>query len=340
MLALLLACLTMTPPADSPQPWKGGPVVPMPIVLIDAKPSPALDAIEMPAGSAMTIARVGSDGTVHAARWRESGTVGFYPASTVKLATAVGVLRHLDRVGVDLPLKAWRVSLQGDPLTGETPQPVATLLRDMIADSDNAAFNTLQEFVGFAETHAMLTRFGCEKLTIRRHFTRPHWNHSRPVTLLADDATIAWPARPAPDLPPNADPAHPAAGGGEANWACSDDLVRLLAATFFTETRGLRGFDALAQAMAETNEPFVERGLTHLNGLHVWNKPGWWPGDGAFVDAAYVFDATSGQHYLIGLYWQGDPDGDAEAELETARAGMARVAGKVVALLRADALPL
>jgi hypothetical protein len=304
-----------------------------PIVLLDggatAESQAVLDAIEMPAGSAMTIASVDRVGGVRAIRWRDSGDVGFYPASTVKLATALMTLRQVHALNPDVPFEKWSVSLDGSE-----PQSVATLLYDMIAESDNEAFNTLQEVAGFQETADFLTSIGCESLAIRRHFTRPHWNRSRPATFSHGDATIDVPARPAPDLPKNA-------AGGESNWSSTDDFVRLLAATFLTDARELPGFDVLAKALRENNEPFVGRGLLEMGDFQVYAKPGWWPGDGAFCDAAYVYDVKNNRHYFVGVYWQGEATEDEdEAELQRARDGIAEAVRQAFEAIRNDRIRL
>ena len=321
---------TTRPAERVERPWLDVSQRKLPIVLLDGGATAAsqavFDQIDMPPGSAMTIAKLDpADGGVRAVRWRDSGDAGFYPASTVKLATALMTLRQLHDREPDRPFESWRVSL-----AGEEPTQVEALLRDMIADSDNDAFNTLQEVAGFAETAAFLKDIGADTLAIRRHFTRPHWNHSRPATLSADDGlSVELPARPAPDLPMNA-------AGGESNWASTDDFVRLLAATFVTSNRDLPGFGDLADAMRDNNEPFVGRGLAELGDFQVWGKPGWWPPDGNFVDAAYVYDAREDAHYLVALHWQGPPDGD----LDAARAAIADVVKQAFSAIRDGSIRL
>ncbi len=321
---------TTQPVTDAGQPWLKAGTAKLPFVLLDggatATSQTTLDAFELPAGSALTIARVDRVGDVRALRWRDTGDVGFYPASTVKLATALMTLRQLRDLDADVLPEAWQVSLDGSP-----PANVMKLLRVMIADSDNEAFNTLQEVAGFAETSDFLKKIGCDTLTIRRHFTRPHWNYSRPAVLTrGDGTTVDIAARPAPDTPLNA-------AGGESNWSTTDDFVKLLAATFFTDARELPGFDVLAEAMRENNEPFIGRGLEPLGGFTTFGKPGWWPPDGNFVDAAYAYDAREDAHYLVSIYWQG---GGGEDELQGARDGIAGVVRRVFTAIRAGEIRL
>jgi N-acetylmuramoyl-L-alanine amidase len=300
------------------QPWLRVRQQDLPITLLDGGATAAsqevLDAIELPQGSALTIANVSPSGGVRAMRWRDSRNQGFYPASTVKLATALMTLRQVDELDGKVSFNHVNVSLDGSE-----PKPVKDLLRAMIADSDNDDFNTLQEVAGFAETAQYMEDVGCDTFIIRRHFTRPHWNHSRDAAFIVDGETIDVPARPGPDFALNR-------AGGESNWSNADDFVRLVAATFFTKVRELDGFDTLAEAMANNNDPFVGRGVDRLGGFRTSGKPGWWPGDGAFCDAAYVYDEQNDRHYLVGIYWQGearDNDEVGQDELDRARTGIA-----------------
>lgn len=320
---------------NAQQPWTDLPTDEPPFLVNDGGDTAAqaiIDSLEMPAGSAITIARVDpANGTLYALRYKNTGDLGFYPASTVKLATALMTLRQVNELDADVPFDQWQVQLKDDELTSE-PQPVAKLLRDMIADSSNEAFNTLQEVAGFAETHEYLQSLGVEKLLIRRHFTRPHWNHSRAAVLMNGDERIELAARPAAEIPLNADTSDPASGDGESNWASTDDLVRLVAATFLTENRELPGFDVLVDALKTTNEPFVGRGLKDLGDFVVYEKPGWWPDDEANVSAAYVYDAKRDRHYFVGVHYKGS--------LEAAQSGIAEAMKTLFTAIREGRLRL
>ncbi len=186
-------------------PWRQLPRLEQSIDLMDC-PVDLGEFIDLPAGSALTLGVLPSGDPSPAglttARYRDSGEQHFYPASTIKWITAALTVTWMDEHG----------------LTPETVVAVgedrAATLRELILSSlvlsDNDAFNTLQEAVGFAETHAALRGWGLRHGLIRRHFTRPHWNHSRPITLhLPGQPVRILPARPAVDLPLNAD-ARPA----------------------------------------------------------------------------------------------------------------------------------
>ncbi|MEM6314309.1 MAG: serine hydrolase, partial [Planctomycetota bacterium] len=165
----------------------------------------------------------------------------------------------------------------------------------MIRDSGNEEFNTLQESVGFAETDAWLKSIGVETGVIRRHFTRPHWNSSRPVRLWNAAGTLVadLPQRPSVDFPPNA-------AGGRSNWFTTDDLIRVMAAVMQGPTRGKPGFDVLAEALRNSTGKFVGDRLPQR--YAVYNKVGWWPPDGAYSDIAYIHDVEADAHFYLAVF--------------------------------------
>ncbi len=317
-------------PAHPDRPWLGLPRLDGAPTLVGVDAS--LDGLfDMPEGSAMTVARVDpATGRLLTARWRDTGDLGFYPASTVKWVTAAMTLELMQAHDMRLDT----VLQVGD----DPPRSMRDLLAGMIVMSDNQAFNTLQEAVGFGETYERMKSWGCTKAMIRRHFTRPHWSHSREVRIhdggrLA--ATIA--PRPAPDIPLNADP-NPE-GNPESNWFTTDDLVRCAAAMMMGPTRDRPHFDELCAHLGYTNQGFIRDGLAKLTAQRddrpafvTLNKPGWWPGDGANVDLAYVYDVNRREHYLIGLYVQGT--------LEEAKAVMAEASRAVFAAIHDGGLRL
>ncbi len=283
------------------EPWSSLPEVSWPVVL---EPDPAADAaladaVDLPSGSALTLARLDTaTGRIRAARWRGTGLYGFYPASTVKLITGVLLIEALH--GLNIPLDA------SAALGDEPPQPLRPLLADMIRESGNDSFNTLAEIVGFAETHAALRNWGCVKALVRRNFARPRYNHSRAVTLLAPSGQTlgVLPPRPPVDLPLNDshNTGRPDGGDGQSNWFCTDDFIRVLAATFAGPYRRRPGYAALADDLAHTNQCFPREGLAEIGRYAIWNKPGWWPDDLANSDLCYICDIASGCHYFLGIH--------------------------------------
>ena len=299
-------------------PWFELPRLDLPIVL---EPS-GLDLrslIELPEGSALTLAELQTDEShgrprLVAARYGQTGGQIFYPASTIKWITAAIAVEWMQRHG----LNPETVIQVGD----DRPATLRELILASLVMSDNDAFNALQEAVGFAHTHAVLRSWGVVDGLIRRHFTRPHWNHSRPVTLHppgGPSRTLA--ARPAVDLPLSRDPRPAPLGNPEANAFTTDDLVRVAAATLTGPTRDCPSFPLLTAGLAWTNQNYLRRGLTRLTAQHAdrpafvtLQKPGWWPPDGANSELAYIYDVRRRRHCFLAVYIQGGID-QAEAAM-------------------------
>ncbi|MFN3168202.1 MAG: serine hydrolase [Phycisphaeraceae bacterium] len=266
----------------------------------------ALDGLfDLPDGSALTLARIDPQtGDLLCARWNNTGSLGFYPASTIKWNTAflaLGVMREHD-------LSLDHVIQVGD----DPPRSLRDLIAGMLVMSDNQAFNALQETVGFRETYDWMRSIGCADSLVRRHFTRPHWNHSRAVRVWSPQGAELRPiaARPAVDMPLNGDPAP--GSPRESNWFTTDDLIRCGAATLMQAGRGDPGFVFVTDQLAYTNQCYVREGLWRVTaalpsrpGYVSLNKPGWWPPDGANSELCYVYDVQRGGHYLLAVYVQG-----------------------------------
>ncbi len=287
------------------QPWAELPQGTLPVRLQAARAG-IDELIDLPPGSMLTLARVTPQGQLITARWRNTGSMGFYPASTVKWVTAFMALDWMDRHQLTLD----HVIQVGD----DPPASLRGLLSAMIVVSDNDAFNTLQEAVGFAETYEAMQRWGCEKSMVRRHFTRPRYNSSRAVQLISPlgETIKTIPGRPPAEIPLNDDDRPAPVGNREANWFTSDDLVRMVAATLMGPMRERTYFAEVTQWLSATDQCFARDGLVRLTGrlagspgFVVLNKPGWWPGDGANVDALYIYDVQRDEHYLLGVYVQG-----------------------------------
>ena len=300
---------TPTPRPADPDPWQTLPALALPIEMRSA----GLDLrelVKLPDGSAMTFAELHPEPDtghprLHAARYAATGRQPFYPASTIKWITAALAVDWMDQHD----LEPETVVQVGD----DRPATLRELILSSLVMSDNDAFNTLQEAVGFAETHAALQQWGVRDGLIRRHFTRPHWNHSRPVTLHPPaGGRRTLPARPAVDLPLNRDPRPAPLGNPEANSFTTDDLVRVAAATLAGPLRHRRHFPLLTAGLGWTNQNYLREGLTRLTGEHpdrpafvTLQKPGWWPPDGANSELAYIYDLARNRHCFLAVYIQG-----------------------------------
>jgi len=286
---------------DPLRPWLSLPRLHPPVALRDSAAS--IDALfDMPAGSAVTLAQVAGDGRVVATRWRGTGETGFYPASTIKWITgALTVeLLHERRWPIDSVLH----------LGDDKPRTFRDLLLAMLAASDNDAFNTLQETVGFARTHDWLRRWGVRHGLIRRHFRRPRYNHSRAARVVTPAGQAhTLPARPAADIPRSADRRPAPLGNPDANYFTTDDLIRVGVASLAGPTRDAKDFDLLTAGLAWTNQCDVREGVARAPGppaFVVLNKPGWWPPDGANSELCYLYDARGRRHFFLAVYCQGD----------------------------------
>lgn len=284
------------------------------------------DLFDLPPGSSCSAAEISlRDGTLLHADWRGTGTMGFYPASTIKWLTGALAVELLDAHGLT-PDDVLEVE-------GEAPRSFRSLLLAMLVDSDNHAFNLLHEAVGTAETNRRLRAWGCEAALVRRHFTRPHYTASRACRWFRGGAQVAtWPARPEVEVPLNSDHRPPPLGSREQNWMTADDLLRIAAGTILGTPRSARAFPLLMSGLAWTNQCHVRRGLDRLTGdlpgrpaFRVWNKPGCWPPDGANAEVAYVLDVAAQRHFLLAIYIQGSEEAAAAAMTDAARQAVAHL---------------
>jgi len=291
---------------DSDQPWTRMKPIDFPVVLHKRR-SPVLDElIDLPGESSLSIARVDAlTGKLDSVDWRGRGEWGFYPASSIKLITAAMTLAFLDRY--QLPIDSV-VKLGEDP-----PITFRELLAETIVFSGNETFNTLAEVVGFAETFQQTRQWDLVKLLIRRHFKNPRYNHSRQVIVYcaSGSALLEIPPRPAVQIPFHDGNLQPNQNL-ESNWACTDDLVRAMAAILFGPSRNSRYFADLTGWCGMTNRCYFRDGLrkvtaeaVHHPAFVILNKPGWWPDDRVNVDFGYIYDVSRSEHYLYAAYHHG-----------------------------------
>lgn len=299
------------PAANPDAPWLDLPEVALPVELTPSSAS-IDDLIELNEGSALTLARIDHDGTLHTTRWRDTGSLPFYPASTIKLATVALTLRLIDEHGWDLDTV---IEIGDDP--GIT---LRRLMASTIVLSSNSGFCTLHELVGTRETHEAMRRWGIKDSIVRRHFRRPPFTHSRTVKVFRNGRlTQTLPERPPFDAEPET--AHDTS---RSNTYTTDDFCRLAAATLAgPEIRSTRCFNHFANWLSLTNHSYVADGLGELTAEHpahppfvVLNKPGWWPGTGAVSEVGYIHDVSRKEHYVFGIYHQGTlPEAQARTSL-------------------------
>ncbi|QDU72992.1 serine hydrolase [Mucisphaera calidilacus] len=298
---------------DPSSPWLDLPEVSLPIVL-EASAAGLDELVDLPEGSALTLARVDREtATVRAARWRDTGSLEFYPASTIKLATVALALGVMDRYGWDLDT----VIEVGDDL----PISLRRLLASTIVLSSNSGFCTLHELVGTRETHEAMRSWGIKDSIVRRHFRRPAYSHSRVIKAYRGGEVVTTiPERPAFD-------AEPETSGVKtrSNVYTTDDFCRLAAAVLAgPDVRGTTFYNHLPNWLSLTNHSYVAEGLGEVTGklaghpaFVTLNKPGWWPGTGAVSEVGYIYDVQMDEHYVFGVYHQGTLP---EAHVNTMRA--------------------
>lgn len=293
--------MTQSNHVDLDAPWLSLPRLDAAAELNDAGPIFG-GLFEMSPGSSLTLSRVVPEtGWLHAARWNNTGDHGFYPASTIKWITGAMTLAWLDQH----QLSATTVIQVGD----DPPATVRDLMLDMLSFSGNHAFNTLQETVGLAETHAALRGWGVEQSVLRRFFVRPRRSNSRAIRVAprtGEPFEIA--ARPEADIPLNPSPD----GSRESNYFTTDDFVRAAAATLMGPTRDARYFPLLTQGLSWTNHCYTREGLARVTeaddrrpAFVVLNKPGWWPPDGETSELCYVYDIQQDAHYFLAASLKG-----------------------------------
>ncbi|MBE7178701.1 MAG: serine hydrolase [Mucilaginibacter polytrichastri] len=128
----------------------------------------------------------------------------FYPASTVKLPTAIFALEKLNALhipGLDRntvmhtdSAYAGQTHVRADT-SAENGQPsIAQYIRKILLTSDNDAFNRLYEFVGRAEVNAKLQKYGCKNSRILNRLAigdagEPA-RHTNPVLFLQGEKVI------------------------------------------------------------------------------------------------------------------------------------------------------
>lgn len=320
--------------AESERPWRRLPTAALPIALHPA-PGTIDDVIDLPPGSAATLAEALPDGSLRAWRWRETGETGFYPASSIKWITAAMAVDWLD----ELALHSTATLRPAMPRRGESaePQHAPTVFRDallaMLTHSDNDAFNTLQEAVGFEETFDAMRRWGCRHAIIRRNFARPRRGDSRAFVVRDPEGkSVTVPARPGVALPLSSDTRPPPLGNPEANFATADDLVRCAAASLMGPTRHASAFDLIPMGLACPEPRDIARGLGDLAaardgglGFCVLSKPGWWPPERANVELAYIHEQGSQRHFFLCLFVQEREAAAREATRRAASAIFARL---------------
>jgi hypothetical protein len=250
--------------------------------------------VDLPEGASVYAVRIDETGAGTAYEAGEgAGYAGFWPASSVKLLAAVGALEYLADLGFTGEA---RVTMDGETFT------VADVYEQAIADSSNEAYDQLVRIAGvdWLNERFLTAANGFGDTVIQRSYTGWGVDVSRTMTVVEDGRRLTVPARRA-----------------SGSYGCEDDgncstLLDLTESvrrvTLDAELPDEERFDiapadvaGLADALL-ASEGFVEPAVSGVLGdqAHVYNKPGYVPGDEC-VDVAMVSQEAAGERYLLAV---------------------------------------
>ncbi|TKD58947.1 serine hydrolase [Flavobacterium sp. ASW18X] len=133
------------------------------------------------------INRIGDSIQFKTFNFQVDSSVYFYPASTVKLPTAVAALEKLN--AIDTLTLDTKFYVEGDT----TVTTFSSCIRDIFAVSDNAANNRLVEFLGFDDLNHRLKRTGIGPVRISHRLSTDQADqlHSQPLLIYQNDSTVS-----------------------------------------------------------------------------------------------------------------------------------------------------
>ncbi len=128
----------------------------------------------------------------------------FYPASTVKLPTAIFALEKINRLAsVYNPTTSWlqlsaHIPMHIDSISDHSLS-IAACIKKILLVSDNAAFNTLYEFIGRKEINQKLKENGLNHSRILNRLAIGDGGeaarHTKKIIFLSDEANYTQPAQ-------------------------------------------------------------------------------------------------------------------------------------------------
>ncbi len=253
----------------------------------------------------------------------------FWPASTVKLAAAVGALQTLGTHGLT---GAAQVSFQDDD--GSYSGTVANLYDLAISVSSNVAYNRLVEIAGFDELNDQLLvdANGLSEMVIQRRYTHPfpssNLRTSPELTYVEGGLSGTIPQRVGTGQHPQCP--------NEGNCLTLCELLEVMRrVTLHAEVPSSHRFPisaadlgGLHQALLDSASRITDGALVALaHPVTVYNKTGTVPGDDR-LDHGLVVDTVTGDRYLVAL---------SLPEPTTTNADLTRLAEEVLLVLLADA---
>ncbi|MCA1691078.1 MAG: class A beta-lactamase-related serine hydrolase [Actinobacteria bacterium] len=290
-------------------------VGPVPRPAVVETPPPAgrqVDHLALPAALAAAGLDVGPGTGIYAARVKRvdgalrydefdagAGAVdtNFWPASTVKLAVAVGTLEFLADLGFSGEVE---VVTEGQTFV------VADLIQEAIRDSSNEAYDLLLQIVGvdWLNTHFFTAGNGLGNTVVQRSYAGWPVRWSPAMTFTQGDLTLELPEREATGTY-----ACPNEGNCSTLLELSESIRRIVLADEIprSERFAISHADTsrLRQALLET-DGFIGAGAAAAVGqdARVFSKPGESPDDQC-VDSALVAPAD-GSRYLVSVFMPAD----------------------------------
>lgn len=129
----------------------------------------------------------------------------FYPASTVKMPTALLALQRLNELGIGLNKYTTMITesaysaqtpVYNDPTTPDGKPNIAQYIRKIFMVSDNDAYNRLYEFLGQQYLNEQLRKMGYTDVEILHHLevvmTEDENRHTNPVKFLDADGRMLY----------------------------------------------------------------------------------------------------------------------------------------------------
>ena len=254
-------------------------------------------AFELPAGTSVYGARVieGQTGLIYQEFDAGGGALdsGFWPASTVKVAAAVGALQFLAQFGF---------TGAADVIVDGLPYNVRQLAEEAIRDSSNEAYDLLLQIAGldWLNNEFLSPANGFPVTVIQRSYTGWGVRWSPAMTVVEGDRKLELEPRES-----TADFGCPDEGNCSNLIELTDMIRRIVFADRISEPErfGVSADDIppLRDALLAA-DGFIEAGAAAVlgDGTLVYNKPGETP-EHQCVDVAVIDHPASQHHYLLGL---------------------------------------
>ncbi len=226
----------------------------------------------------------------------------YWPASTVKVITAVAALEVLNARGVDS-----RATLSFEDLDGPYHGPASQIIDRAIRISNNTAYNRTVLIAGMQNLNEnILPRWGLRHTFMQRRYTRPDGvedlalRHSPEIHFHEGRRDGNIPARDAPHLYPIC----PEAGNCTTLYDLLSVMRRITLHHELPEEERFaisdEDVEVVHEALRASHSRIAAGAEAALGPVDVLNKTGTVPGDDA-LDHGLVTDLTTGRRYLVAV---------------------------------------